>query len=261
MPEMTSYEPGTPSWVDLGTPDVDGAASFYGSLFGWSVPEAENAEETGGYRLAMQDGRPVAGVMPLMAEGQPPAWSTYVSVEDADATAAAVRESGGTVVVEPTDVLQLGRMAFFADPGGAVLGVWQAKEFPGAGLTNEPVSVVWNELNTRDPEGARDFYGAALGWSSEDTEPVEGMTYTEWHRGDGALVAGMLDIRGRLPDEVPAHWLVYFAVADCDATVGRAKELGGTVAMEPMDLPVGRFAVLVDPFGAHFAVISMAEAG
>ncbi len=115
MSERTSYVPGTPCWVDLGTPDIDGAASFYGDLFGWSIPEGENSEQTGGYRQAMLRDKPVAGVMPLMQEGQPPAWSNYVAVEDADATAAKVREAGGMVMAEPMDVMDLGRMAIFAD--------------------------------------------------------------------------------------------------------------------------------------------------
>ncbi len=258
MTEMTSYEPGTPSWIDLGTPDIDASVSFYEALFGWSIPEGPNTEATGGYRQAMRDGNPVAGVMPLMAEGQPPAWSSYVSVADAGATATAVKEAGGTVMAEPMDVMDLGRMAIFADPTGAVFGVWQAGSFPGAGVVNEPVSLSWNELNTRDPEAAKEFYGAVFGWSAEETKMPDGGAYNQWHRDGGdAVVGGMLDVRGRLPDEIPAHWLVYFAVADCDATVEKVKELGGDLAFGPMDLPVGRFAVVRDPHGAHFAVIAL----
>ena len=69
-------------------------SSSTGACSAGTCPESENAEQTGGYRQAMKDGKPVAGVMPLMQEGQPPAWSTYVSVEDAEATAAAVKEAG-----------------------------------------------------------------------------------------------------------------------------------------------------------------------
>ena len=128
------------------------------------MPESENAEQTGGYRLAMKDGRPAAGMMPQMQEGQPTAWTTYVSVEDAEATAAAVKEAGGTVIVEPMEVMDLGTMAVFADPAGAVFGVWQPGTFPGAGLVNEPGAIAWNELNTRDLAGAKEFYGAVFGW-------------------------------------------------------------------------------------------------
>lgn len=254
MSERTSYEPGIPCWVDLGTPDIDAAAAFYAGLFGWSIPEAENAEQTGGYRQAMLRGKPVAGVMPLMQEGQPPAWSSYVSVEDADATAAKVREAGGTVMAEPMDVMDLGRMAIFADPTGAVFGIWQPGSFIGAELVNEANTLSWNELNTRDTAGAKEFYSAVFGWTYEDMEVENVGTYTAL-QVDGNSVGGMLDITGRVPDEVPANWLTYFAVDDTDATVAKLKELGGSVNMEPIDIVAGRFAVLSDPFGAVFAVI------
>src|SRR5689334_3015283 len=121
---MPEYAPGTPSWIDLGSPDPDASAAFYGALFGWQATEAGPVEETGGYRMFQQDGGNVGGLMALQDPRQPPAWSSYISVADADATAAAAREHGGTVIVEPMDVMDLGRMAFFADPGGAALGVW-----------------------------------------------------------------------------------------------------------------------------------------
>ncbi|MGZ8667097.1 MAG: VOC family protein [Solirubrobacterales bacterium] len=258
MPEMTSYEPGTPCWVDLGSPDLEASVSFYQTLFGWSIPETPTSEQTGGYRQAMAGGRPVAGMMPLMAEDQPPVWSSYASVADADATVAAVGEAGGAVIAEPMEVMDLGKMAVFTDPTGAVFGIWEPGTFIGAGLVNEPVSLSWNELNTRDPGAAREFYGAVFGWTAEEAEMPDGGTYVQWHRdGEDAVVGGMLDVRGRLPDEIPAHWLVYFAVGDCDATVEKAKELGGELNFGPMDLPVGRFAVLSDLHGSHFAVIAL----
>jgi predicted enzyme related to lactoylglutathione lyase len=255
MSERTSYVPGTPCWVDLGTPDIDAAAAFYGGLFGWSVEEGENSEQTGGYRQATLRGKPVAGVMPLMQEGQPPAWSTYVSVEDADATAAKVREAGGMVMAEPMDVMDLGRMAIFADTTGAVFGVWQPGTFAGAQVVNEPGAVVWNELNTRDTEAAKAFYGTVFGWSFEEREFETG-TYASIKVGDDT-VGGMIDITGRAPDEVPAHWLVYFSVEDTDATIEQAKGSGGDVVFGPEDISeVGRIAVLKDPFGAVFALIT-----
>jgi uncharacterized protein len=254
MSERTSYVPGTPSWVDLGTPDIEGAATFYGNLFGWSVEEGENAEQTGGYRQAKLRGKPVAGVMPLMQEGQPPAWSSYVSVADADATAAKVAEAGGSVIAEPMDVMDLGRMAIFADPTGAVFGIWQPGTFVGAEVVNEANALVWNELNTRDPEAAKEFYGAVFGWGFEDMEVENVGTYSSLKVGEDA-VGGMLDITGRVPDEVPAHWLTYFAVEDTDATLEKLKQLGGSVNFGPVDIIAGRFAVVSDPFGAVFAVI------
>jgi uncharacterized protein len=255
MSERTSYAPGTPCWVDLGTPDIERAVAFYGGLFGWDVPEPENAEQTGGYRQAMLRGRPVAGMMPLMQEGQPPAWSTYVSVADADATAAKVGEAGGAVLAEPMDVMDLGRMAVFADPAGAVIGVWQPGSFSGAEIVKESNAVVWNELNTRDPEAAKSFYEDAFGWGFEEREFETG-TYTSV-KVEADTIGGMIDITGRAPDEVPAHWLVYFAVDDVDATVAKAKGSGGGVALEPFDIAeVGRIAIVKDPFEAVFAVMT-----
>jgi len=259
MSERASYEPGTPCWVDLGSPDLGVSIDFYGPLFGWQVPESENVEQTGGYRRVTKNGRDVAGMMPLMQEGQPPAWSSYVSVADADAISAAVKEAGGSVLAEPMDVMELGRMAVFADPAGAVFGIWQPGTFPGAGLVNEPGALAWNELNTRDLEGAKAFYGAVFGWDFEEMKMGENESYTTIAL-DGGPVGGILDMVERgVPEEIPNHWLAYFATEDTDATVAQATEHGGTLMMGPIDLPVGRFAILTDPHGAAFAVIALSE--
>lgn len=255
MSERTSYEPGIPCWIDLASPDLGATVAFYAELFGWDVPEAENPEQTGGYRLALLKGKPVAGMMPQMQAGQPVAWTTYVSVEDADATAAAAKEAGGSALAEPMDVMDIGRMAVFADPAGAVFGIWQPRSFIGAELVNEAGAFTWSELNTRDPEAAKAFYGDVFGWSFNDQE-FEGMgTYTTIGTGDGTA-GGIFDMRGRVPDEVPPNWLVYFAVDDADATVAKVGELGGGVNMGPVDISVGRFAVVHDPLGGVFAVIT-----
>jgi predicted enzyme related to lactoylglutathione lyase len=254
MSERNSYVPGTPCWVDLGTPDVDAAAAFYGGLFGWSVEAGESTEQTAGYRQATLRGKPVCGVMPLMQEGQPPVWTTYVSVEDADAIAANVREAGGSVLAEPMDVLDLGRMAVFMDTTGAAFGVWQPGTFVGAEIVSESNAMVWNELNTRDVEAARAFYAKVFSWSHDEREFETG-SYTTWKAGDDT-VGGMIDITGRVPDEVPNHWLAYFATDDADATIEKAKGAGGDVVFGPEDISeVGRIAVLKDPFGAVFALI------
>jgi predicted enzyme related to lactoylglutathione lyase len=258
MTEMTAYAPGVPCWVDLGSPDLDASVEFYATLLGWDVPESENAEQTGGYRIATQRGKSAAGMMTLMQEGQPPAWTTYVSVDDADATAAAVREGGGKVLAEPMDVLELGRMAVFVDPSGAVFGAWQPGSFAGAELVNEPGSYSWNELNTRDPDGAKGFYSAVFGWTGRDMEMGEAGTYTTWRLAgaaeDDESIGGLLDMRGRVPDEVPPHWLTYFTVEDLDASIEKAKELGANVIFGPMELPNGRLAIVIDPQGAAFGI-------
>jgi uncharacterized protein len=256
MSERTSYAPGTPCWVDLATPDVDAGARFYGELLGWEVPELPNSAEMGGYRRAKKGGRDVAGMMPLMQEGQPPAWSTYVAVEDADATARAVTDAGGSVLAEPMDVMDLGRMAVFADPAGAVFGIWQPGTFGGAELVNEPGTLSWNELNTGDAEAAKRFYGSIFGWEFEDRETENADGYTICML-DGNRVAGMLAMADRVPSEVSPHWNTYFTVEDTEAAIEQVEAGGGAKVMGPMDVEVGRIAVVHDPWGAVFSVIRL----
>jgi predicted enzyme related to lactoylglutathione lyase len=259
---MSDYPPGTPSWVDLSSPDADASARFYAALMGWSATEPGPVEETGGYRIFEQDGRAVAGLMPHMQEGQPTAWSTYVSVADADATVAKAKDAGGTVIVEPMDVTDIGRMAFFTDPGGAAIGVWEPRTFAGADLVNEPNSMCWNELLTRDSAAGRSFYPAVFGWEA-GRPAFEGApeTYVVWEL-DGEPVGGMMEMTDdQFPPEVPPHWGVCFAVGDCDATVASARELGAEITYEPMDMPIGRFAGIIDPQGASFTVMKLAQPG
>jgi predicted enzyme related to lactoylglutathione lyase len=259
MSERTSYEPGAPCWVDLATPDIEAAAGFYGELFGWEVPELSNSAAMGGYRRAKKNGKDVAGVYPLMEEGQPPAWATHVSVSDAAATMDAVREAGGQVLVEPMEIADYGKMSVFVDPTGAVCGAWEPNAFAGAELVNEYGCFGWNELGTRDTAGAKQFYSAVFGWGSQEEESERAGTYTVWKVGE-AMAGGMLDLSAvGVPDEVPPHWLVYFTVEDTDAAVEKVKSGGGDVRMEPIDIPIGRFAVLADPFGAVFAVMQPSE--
>ncbi|HXR60406.1 MAG TPA: VOC family protein, partial [Solirubrobacterales bacterium] len=253
----TSYAPGTPCWVDLATPDLEAAEGFYKELFGWEIPELPNSAEMGGYRRAKLGGRDVAGAMPLMQEGQPPAWSTYVSVDDADAISRAVQENGGTMIAEPMEVSNYGRLALFTDPEGAFFGIWEPADFPGAELVNERAALAWNELESRDPEAAKRFYGAVFGWTFRE-EPMGEKTYNV-AMIDGAPVAGIADVRGRMPDEVPAHWMAYFGSVDTDEAVSKIKELNGDVVFGPMDSSAGRFAMVTDPWGAAFAVIEVSE--
>jgi predicted enzyme related to lactoylglutathione lyase len=251
---MPDFPAGTPSWVDLGSPDVDASIAFYGGLFGWTASDP-GPPEAGGYRFFMQDGKMVAGVGPLMNEGQPPAWLNYVTVTDADASASVARDAGATVWVGPMDVLDVGRMAIISDPTGAALGLWQPRRHKGAELVNEPVSLAWNELNTRDTDAAKPFYAALFGWQAE-TAQMGDVEYTTWQL-DGKPVGGMLAMGEEFPAQVPAHWLAYFAVQDTDATVERIKAAGGDVMYGPVDIPAGRFAVAGDPHRAVFGVIQM----
>lgn len=252
---MPDYAPGTPSWVELSSPDPDASAAFYAATLGWTVTEPGD-EQTGGYRMFQSAGSNVAGLMGHMGPDQPTAWATYVSVADADESAQKVAEAGGSVIVAPMAVMDLGRMGVFADPTGAVFGVWEPGSFAGADLVNEPVSLTWNEVHTPDTETDKGFYKAVFGWEAGRPE-FEGApeTYTVWQL-DGHNVGGMMQMSGeRFPPGTPPHWSVCFAVADADATCAAAREHGGTVVQEPVDMPIGRFAAIVDPQGAWFTVM------
>jgi len=251
--EIDEYEPGVPSWLDLGSPDIQRTVDFYGALFGWEVPEGP--EEAGGYRIATVRGRPVAGIGPAQNPG-PPFWSTYVNVVSADDSAEAVNRAGGQVIVPPMDVLDAGRMAVFVDPVGAFFSVWQPGTHPGAQVVNEPGTWSWTELLTTDLDASKRFYAEVFGWATnvQDAGPMG--QYVEW-LVDGRSVAGMMQKPPMLPAEVPPHWAVYFSVGDADAAVARVAELGGTVLMPPMDIEPGRFAPVTDPTGATFNVIAL----
>jgi uncharacterized protein len=255
---VTSYKQGTPCWVDLGTPDPRATSAFFGGLFGWTATMSDDPT-AGGYVMFEIDGTPVAGAGPLLVDGQPSVWTTYFAVDNANAATGRIEASGGKTLMPPFDVMDTGRMGIYLDNDGAAFGVWEGREFAGAGLVNEPGTLVWNELMSRDVEGAKRFYRNAFGLDSMSKEAADGAdAYTEF-QCDGRSVAGMMSMAsGGFPPELPAHWLTYFATSDTDATVARCVELGGRVSMPPTTIPVGRFAIVTDPHGAPFAVIAMA---
>ncbi len=255
MPEVTPYQPGTPCWIDLMTPDQQAALDFYSGLFGW---EAEvGPPETGGYAMCTLKGKPVAGVMSaqsMSGEGPPPTvWTTYFCSADAQATSEAISRAGGTVLLPVMDVMDLGRMLVAADPLGAVFGVWQPLSFSGTGLVNEPGTLIWNELNTTDQEAASAFYAEALGVESTPVGDAEG--YFELSV-NGRTVGGLQPLREGMPAEVPPHWLVYFAVEDADRSAAKVSAEGGTVLRPPYDMVAGRMSLVKDPQGAPFALIA-----
>jgi predicted enzyme related to lactoylglutathione lyase len=250
MPEMTKYEPGTPSWVDIGVPDIDTSVAFYSGLFGWTFESAGPVEETGGYGMFTLRGKRVAGIGPQMDQGHAPYWTTYVSVADADATLARVEADGGKIAMPGMDVLTAGRMAIFLDPAGAQLSIWQPNEHIGAELVSEPGAFCWNEVTCPDPHVLSNFYERIFNWQASSMD-MGGFEYTLFMLG-GNQVAGMMQ------KDAPARWNVTFAVADCDGTVAQVPGLGGSVLQPPTDIPVGRFAVVADPDGADFGVIKLA---
>jgi uncharacterized protein len=252
MPERNEYVPGTPNWVDLQTTDQAAAKNFYGSLFGWKYDD-NPIDDTAVYSIAQINGRDVGAIAPLgdmAAAGVPPHWNTYISVTDCDATVGLVEKAGGSVMMPPMDVMDAGRMALVADPTGGIVALWQAKNHPGAGLVNENGAWSWNELTTPDIPKAAEFYNKVLGWTSETHAGA--MPYTEF-KVDGNSIGGAMN--PPMPG-MPTAWGIYFTVDDCDATVAKVKSLGGAVFVEPNDIEPGRFAVVADPQGAVFSVIT-----
>jgi len=250
-----SWPNGTPCWVDVMVTDTAAAKAFYAGLFGWDIQEGP--PEAGGYAMCMLNGRPVAAISPKPeANPFPNCWSTYLASDDVDATVAKAKAAGSTFTMEPMDVLTAGRMAFGTDPTGAPYGIWQAGDHKGVGFYNEPGALIWNELMTRDYEGAKTFYGSVFGYEYDDMDDATNFEYSRIKRSDGRVVAGI----GRLDAEVPATmapaWTTYFNVADVDATAAKAAELGATIQNEPWDTPFDRMAVIRGPQGEVFAIMT-----
>ncbi|MGO9751375.1 MAG: VOC family protein [Solirubrobacteraceae bacterium] len=274
MLDRDGYLPGVPCWVDTSQPDPEAAAAFYGGLFGWDFEDVMPSGADGHYFIARLRGGDVAAVASQPeAASRRAVWNTYIWVESADAAVTKVLDAGGSVVMDPVDVMDAGRMAVFADPEGAAFCVWQAKQHKGARIVNEPGSLNFNSLNTRDADSAKSFYGSLFGW---ETLELQGGIEMWRLRGYGAFLAqrdpglrerqtasgaapdGFADVVATLnpvaddqPD-IPANWSVTFAVNDADATAERAVALGGRVIAAPFDAPWVRMTVIADPQGATF---------
>lgn len=260
------YIPGVPCWIDTSQPDAKAAASFYAELFGWELEDSMPPDSGASYFMARIRGENVAAISSQQQPG-PATWNTYVWVTDAGETAAKVRDAGGTVLAEPFDVFDAGRMAVFADPAGAPFSVWQAGRHRGATVVNEHGSLNFNDLETPDVAGAEAFYGAVFGWELLDIGgghvwALPGYGDFLEQRNPG-MRAGMKEMGApeRFEDVVAsvreaadgqARWGVTFAVDDADAIAARAQELGGRVLSGPFDGPWVRLAVIADPQGATF---------
>ena len=260
MQETPEYAPGTFCWVELGTTDGEAAKKFYTELFGWTF-EDHPMGPAGVYTMLKQDGKDTGALYKMPSEmtdhGVPPYWMSYASVASADESAAKAKELGATLMKEPFDVMDVGRMAVVQDPTGAVFALWEPKAHKGAGVVNIPNSCCWNELATPDTEKAGDFYTGLFGWG-KNVQQMGPMTYTSFMNGERP--AGGMYTPPPEMGEMPPHWLVYFAVDDADAMVAKATELGAKVFSPPMDIPgTGRFATLQDPQGAAFAIIKLAN--
>jgi hypothetical protein len=268
------YPAGVTCWVDAELPEPEAAAPFYSGLFGWELEDRMPADVPGNYLEATIDGLRVAalGSRPEGASG-PPSWNTYVCSEDADATAAKVFEAGGAVLMEPFDVMEAGRMAVAADPQGAVFRIWQAGTHRGSQLVNEYGCWNFSGLTTTDTKDAARFYGQVFGWEAEEADDWtffrvpgygdhlaelipglrEQMEAADAPPGFEDATAWVTSMEGQ-PEGTPPNWSVTFGVEDADTIAAKAKELGGTVLVEPFDAPPVRTAVIADPQGASFAV-------
>lgn len=246
MPDVSRYEHGVPSWVDIGLPDLAAGVRFYKDLFGWDAQDM--GEETGHYTIASKNGKQVAALSTAQDPG-PPRWTTYINVDDVDDVVKKAESAGGSVIVAPMDVMSAGRMAIFADTTGAVIAVWQPRDHKGAELVNEPGAFTWSELSTSDPAKSKAFYSEVFAWTWGGSDE-----YAE-AQVSGRTIGGVMPRSPEIPAGVPDNWLVYFGSEDVDSQAKKASGMGATVLVEPTDIPnTGRFAVLLDPQGAAFAL-------
>jgi uncharacterized protein len=246
MGTRTSYPPGTFSWVDLATTDLDGARDFYTALFGWT-----GDAEAGGSMLRFE-GSLVAAIFPLSDEsraaGIPPSWTSYVTVVDVDAAATRSVELGGVIARDAFDIMDVGRVALVADPQGAVIALWQAGSHFGAERVNDIGCLTMNELVTSDLDAARAFYEQLFGWATGLVDTGPGGPKLVWVHNAGSLNAHMSE------EPRPPHWRPYFTVESTAETVAQLDALGGSVLAGPIPIPAGSFAVVRDPQGAEFAL-------
>ncbi len=262
MPTTTTHAPGTFCWFELTTRDPKAAKQFYAGIFGYEISDSPIGEaET--YTILKLAGRDAAGLGPMREKDYPPGtpshWMAYLAVESADATAQKVATAGGKVLVPPFDVMEHGRMAVCVDPNGGTFAIWQANRHTGVGVTAEPGAFGWCQLNVPSGgrEAAKKFYAAVFDWQVREDPMPMGDVYTTW-LGSGGPRGGMMPMTSGAREH--AHWLIYFAAADVDATAAKATALGGTAMVPPMDIPgVGRFAVLADPQGAILAIVKYAR--
>jgi predicted enzyme related to lactoylglutathione lyase len=249
MGERDRHEHGTFSWTDLATPDAQASKDFYGGLFPWEFTDNPIPDD-GVYVMATMGGRAAAAM--FETSERHPAWASYVTVDDVDATTERARELGANVLAEPFDVMDVGRMSTIQDPAGAVFCLWQARTSVGAEVVNTEGALTLNQLNTSDPEAAQRFYSDLFGWRFESVGDTE-TPYWGIYRGD-QLNGGMMPLPPGAP--MPSHWLVYFGIDDLDAAAGQIGSAGGTLMVEPMEVPGGRILVAQDPQGAFFALLT-----
>jgi len=241
---------GAPCWMDLISSDVDKSVAFYTQLLGWQAQEAP--QDLGGYRYFEKDGKAVGGCMANEPEWQAPdGWSVYLRSDDVRATAAAAEAHGGSTVMAPMDVEPNGSFVILLDAGGAAISAWQPGTELGFGALNEERAPVHFELHTREYDKAVQFYRDVFGWQPQVLADEPGFRYTTYSDATNPR-AGIMDASEFLPPDAQPKWSVYLGVADVDATLEHAVELGGSVVAAAEDTPYGRLATVADSTGGVF---------
>jgi len=254
MYTVTKYPHGTFSWAENSSTDPDLAVAFYMDLFGWSKYEIP-IDENNNYTMFQHQGQNVAALSGMLPEGVPSLWFNYVTVNNVDALVQVVTDNGGTITYGPWDVFDSGRLLHIADPEGAHLGLWQPKQHIGAGIVNTVGAMCWNELLTKDADAAKAFYSALFGWEYIVDENGYIMIQNRG-RNNGAMMQMDESFGG-----MPSMWQPYFTVADIDASIAKAGELGATIIIPKTEAPgAGHFAYMSDPAGAHFYIIQLIQA-
>ena len=248
MGEVERYPDGTFCWVDLGTVDPAAAKAFYGGLLGWEFDDLPTGDK-GTYTICRLDGKAVAG---LYDQAEETSWGSYIKLDAVDRAAGRARELGAQVLVEPFDAPGGGRVATVRDPAGAAVSLSRPGDHFAAEVVNQDGAWTWNELVAPDLGEATSFYGELLGWAAA---PIPGaVARTSFSLGELLVGGGHAPIG---PEDPTPRWTISFWVADADRCVERTTELGGGVVLAPMDIPVGRFAIVSDPGGAAFTVAAV----
>jgi len=265
---MTSTNDNAPNptgafiWYELMTTDTDAAKTFYDAVVGWDI--SEGAAEYQGYRMiGRQDGGFAGGVLPLTDEmqqhGARPIWLGYVNVSDTDAAIASIEQAGGTKIMGPMDVPNVGRIAMVTDPQGAPFYIM--KPIPPAGQEKQASDVFspdaeqrvgWNELSTTDPVATRKFYTEEFGWDDSEFMDMGELGEYRFLAQAGTRIGALC---GVMPGQ-QSKWRYYFRVPSIAKAKETAEAKGGSIHMGPHQVPTGDYIIIgTDPQGAEFALV------
>ena len=260
MTNVDQHATGSFCWIELHTTDQTAAKAFYSALFGWA-PHDNPMGPNDYYTEFKLQGREAAAGCTLRpderAQGIPPYWMIYITVENTDAAVTKAQQLGGKILAPAFDVMDAGRMAVIQDPTGAVFCVWQANKNAGIGIAAVHGTLCWADLSTPDVKRASDFYSGLFGWQVT-ADPKDTSGYL--HIKNGEHFIGGVPPSKYHPPGAPPHWLAYFQVDDVDAVASKAKQMGGNSHLAPMTMEgVGRMSVIADPQGAVFAIFKSAR--